>query len=491
MLTSLDFLNIGQKWPPACERERIQRIANNRLLFEGDHQLVYTEWIRLLRDDMQATMEIILNWHKRLSTLWADLLLSEPPRITSGKEDSTENEEVENIVEENELVPTAYEVTLDVSRFGDGLFHIYKDGTRGKIGLTQPDIWFPVIDESNLKRIIYHVLAWTTEVGEGDSKKTFLNVQIHEKGRYTVRKYQVVDGFIGKEVQAPQVVPTGLSDFAIIPVHNTITSDRCCGMDDYKDIDSIIQELEIRFGQISRILDKHTDPNMYGDESAIEEDPITGQPFFKGGGKYFPVQQGGVPPAYLVWDAQLDANWSEIEKLIEQLYIISETSEAVFGQLKQGIVESGSALKRLLIAPLAKVQRIRMRMDPAVKKAIKLCAELNGVQLKKVNIAWEDGIPTDEKEMSEVMAIRTGSTGGKPTISMSTAIKRLDNKTDAEVQAELDKIAEDEEMMNPTMGNSFDTPPAASGGGAGKGGEGGNPGQNPDDMPPDDMMKNK
>jgi hypothetical protein len=458
VLTDLSFLNIGQKWPPSSEVERLKRYDNNRLLFEGDHDQVFKEWIRILRADQQAILHIILNWHKRISLLWADLLLSEPPTITSGTENSPEQEEVEKIVEDNSLVTTAHEITIDVSRFGTGIYHVYHDGTRGVIEPTQPQYWFPVVDIINVKRYIFHVLAWTyDEINAKNEKKTYLVAQIHEKGKYTTRKYLIVDGCINKEVENPVEYATRLSDFAIVPVNNTLTSDRAIGLDDYKDVDSIIQEMEIRVGQISRILDKHSDPNMYGDESAIEEDPDTGESYFKGGGKFFPVPPGGTPPGYVVWDAALEANWKEIEILMEQLYIISETSAACFGMLKQGIVESGSALKRLLISPLAKAQRIRMRMDPAVKKAIKLCSEINGgTKLEKVNIAWQDGIPTDEKEMSEVMAIRTGATGGKPTISTFTAIKRLDNKSDEDVQKELDRISDDQEAMNPMPGLNLD-----------------------------------
>ena len=113
----------------------------------------------------------------------------------------------------------------------------------------------------------------------------------------------------------------------------------------------------------------------------------------------------------------------------------------------------------MLFRSLAKVQRIRMRMDSALKKAIKLCSQINGgINLTDVSIAidWQDGIPTDEKEMSEIMAIRTGATGGKPTISQFTAIKRLDNKSDEDTQAELERIIEDEEVMNPAMETNLD-----------------------------------
>ena len=453
MQTDLSFLNIDKPWPPADELARLQKYEENRLLFEGKHELVFKDWIRLLREDQKAMLLLVLNWHKRLSTLWGDLLLSEPPRLTSGKEKSTEQQEIDDINEKSSLINTAYQVVLDMSRYGTGLFNI-RDGI---VDLTQPQFWFPVVSEDNVKKVLYHVLAWTV-TDNVDQTKQYLRVQVHSKGQFEKREYNIASGKI-KTLISSETVKTGLSDFAIIPVHNTVTSDRYYGMDDYNDIDGIIQEIEVRVSQISKILDKHSDPNMYGDESALEVDPDTGEEKFRGGGKYFPVQPGGTPPGYVTWDAKLESNWKEIDILMQQLYIISETSEACFGQLKQGMVESGSALKRLMIAPLAKAQRLRMQLDPALKKAVKLCSQIGNTDLSRasVNIAWQDGIPSDDKEQAEVMAIRTGATGGARTVSVYTAIKRQDNMSDAEVEEEMNRIAEDIAAENPLDTGGFET----------------------------------
>ena len=102
MLTSLNFLTPGQLWPPPTEAERLERYAQNRLLFEGKHELVYKDWIRLLREDQQAILEIVLNWYKRLTLLFADLLLGEQPRITAGDKDSQEQQTVERIIDDND-----------------------------------------------------------------------------------------------------------------------------------------------------------------------------------------------------------------------------------------------------------------------------------------------------------------------------------------------------------------------------------------------------
>ncbi|NPV72109.1 MAG: phage portal protein, partial [Firmicutes bacterium] len=144
LLTSLDFLSAGKLWPPPEERERLQLYKENRLLFEGHHEQVFKEWVKLLREDEQATLELVLNWNKRLSTLWADLLLGEPPRITAREKGSKEQEAVERLVRDNDLFNVAYEVALDVSRFGTGLFKVRYDG-RGIVEGQQPDCWFPVV----------------------------------------------------------------------------------------------------------------------------------------------------------------------------------------------------------------------------------------------------------------------------------------------------------------------------------------------------------
>jgi len=458
MLYNLSFLSKGSPWPPPSEVDRLKKYKENKALFKGKHNEVYKDWVRLLRDDQKATLEIVLNWHKRLSKLWGDLLLSEPPKITTGSSPN-EQKEIDDIIETNNLINTLYEVVIDVSRYGTGILNIYTEGRNGRIGSSQPGIWFPVVDKNNIKNVLYHVMAWTYIEVNGNSQKTYLNVQIHEKGKITKKLFFLDNNKISYQVNADEIINTGIDDFLIIPVNNVVTSDDVYGDDDYTDLDSIVQEMEIRIAQISRILDKHSDPNMYGDEAALEEDE-DGRVSFRGGGKFFPVSEGGTTPGYVVWDAQLDANWKELDFLTSQLYIISETSAACFGELKQGLAESGSALRRLMMAPLAKTQRIRMRLDPATKKAIKLCSKLSGrIDLSKapISIFWQDGIPRDDREEAEIMSIRTGGTGGARTVSVHTAIKRLDNKTDDEVDTEMEKIAEDEMTSNPLT-----TPPFSS-----------------------------
>jgi (2Fe-2S) ferredoxin len=452
----LDFLSIGKPWPPPIEAERLKRYNDNRLLFENKHEQVFSQWIKLLRDDQRATLEIILNWHKRLSTLWADLLLGEPPRITAGDRNSPEQQALERLIRDNSLINVAYEVALDVSRFGTGLFKVRYD-RRGIIEAQQPAVWFPVVKPDNVKEIVAHILAYDYEVEEkglfGTRQNRYLQAEIHELGKITTVTYLLRDGIIAAE-QEREEQETGVDDFLIVPVNNTLTSDRIIGFDDYSDLDSIIQELEIRVAQISRIIDKHADPNMYGPDSALEQDPQTGQWTVRGGGLYFPVGPDEKPPGYVTWDGQLEAAFRQIDLLMEQLYVLSETSAAAFGQLKSGLAESGTALRRLMMAPLAKVNRIRMRFDPALKKVLRLASELEvaqgmpgAVKLENIDIAWQDGLPQDEMEQAQMYSLLVQN----GLVSRGTALKHLFQFEADTLRDELMKITAETNAQAPMI----------------------------------------
>ncbi|WP_256201491.1 phage portal protein [Thermoanaerobacter thermocopriae] len=294
MMTDLSFCDIGAKWPPDSEMERLQRYDQNRKLFEGRHELVFKDWVRLLRDDKKATLEIILNWPKRLSTLWADLLLGEPPRITAGETGSKEQEQLDKIIKNNNFLNTAYEVAIDLSRYGDGIFKTRYD-KKAIIEAIPPALWFPVVNADNIKDVQAHIIAWTFDIPtptllNKDKKTTYLRLEIHERGKITNRLFELQDGIIKNEIDIKTFYPdlepeiyTGIDDFLVVPVHNMQTSDRIYGLDDYSDLDSIIQEIEVRIAQISRILDKHADPNMYGPATALEQNEL-GEWVVRGGG---------------------------------------------------------------------------------------------------------------------------------------------------------------------------------------------------------------
>lgn len=461
MLTNLNFIQQGKQWPPPDERERLERYDYNRKLFANDCDDKYRQQAERISRVVGNYEEVVsyhiaLNYPRRISVKTTDLLLGEPPKFDAGDQTDV----LDAIIARSRLIGGPLrENVLDISMCGDGLLYVRRTGDGGIIDTAAPETWFPVVSPDNVKDIQYHVLGWTYDVGEGDNTVTYLKLVIHERGKYTERTHLLDSGTIGPQQGAEKTTDTGLDDFALIHIPNTTTSRDLYGMDDYVDIDSIVSEIEVRLDQIAKVLDKHTAPTMQGPACALMDDGS--------GNKVFPVgnfvinqddASNTANVGYLTWDAQLAANFTMIDKLIDQLYTQSEMGAAIFGDVanKTGSIPSGTALRRMMISPLAKVGRIREKLDPALKKALKMAAQLDGIKIDDISITWQDGLPDDPKESAEIMQIRTGS---KATISQYSAIQKLDGRTDEDIDAELELIRQDDEITSGGLGAATDTTP--------------------------------
>lgn len=443
MLTDLSWLKEGEPFPPRAEASRITAYGRYKKLFESKHAEVYEEALKRIQRvignfENVVSYPIVANYQKLISLKTSDLLIGEPPQFKGGNQQA-----VDKVVMESDLINLIGLTAIDVSRYGDGIMTVTRDpyGTP-VVEITSPAVWYPIVSPTNVKRVTQHVLAWVNGAEDG------LLVQVHERGRYEVREYQYRNGFIGKFLRS-QWVTTGLDSFAVLQVPNAITSDRSTGISDYEDIDSIVSEIMVRIGQISRILDKHADPSMQGPPSALERDPFTGQWKVKAGSFFMVESKEDAGVSYVTWDGQLDANFKQLERLLNMLYTVSEMGSAIFGDLgdtKVGAAPSGTALRRLMIAPLAKVARVRNKMDDAIKEAFRLCGLLGGVDMTDVSITWQDGLPGDPVEEATIMKSRTKD---GQTMSVKRALMQYDAMSEEDAEDEIAQIEAENAAASP------------------------------------------
>jgi hypothetical protein len=152
-------------------------------------------------------------------------------------------------------------------------------------------------------------------------------------------------------------------------------------------------------------------------------------------------------PQYLTWDANLGANFAQIEEIKSQLMALGEISPALLGDTKNGLAESGSALKRLAIPTLAKVARLRARVKRPLLHALRLCSELETVsrfpgskELQNLTIEWRSALPPDPLEAADIEMKR--KTAG--LTSTRSALARLDpDASDEDLNWEQSKISEE------------------------------------------------
>ena len=452
MLTNLDFLKVGELFPPKSQIERLENYITYKKLFEGKHDEVYKNQIdrvKRVSGDFQEVISynVILNYQQLITKKTADLLCGEVPTIYT--QDKNKQKIVDEIIKRNDIFNLIYIIAMDVSRYGVGLFYLYKDLNKGVIDITQPHIWFPVINPRNVRKIQYHVLCIPRQIND---KEEELNVEIHEKGRYTIKRFLVRNGKIIREfTKEEKVVETGLNDFAIIPVTNLTTSDNIFGISDYIAIDSIICELEVRFAQIAKVFDKHSQPSMQGPSSALTYNRETGSYSLKTG-SYFVVEGTDGKVSYLTWDAQLEANFRFIKELQNALYVLSEMGGTLLGERENGSggVTSGIAYKLKMETALQKVGRIRNSMDTALRKAISNCAKIEGYDIDEYEliIEWKDGLVGDEREQAEIMCIKNAN---KPTLSHVTSIMLANDMSREEAEEEYQRIMQEEMEANPLL----------------------------------------
>ncbi len=486
VLTNLDFLNEGQPWPPTSQINRLNRYALHKSKFSNTttyNKDAYKTIINLVDDSFRViTFRITANLYRKVTYRTADLLFVERPKYFAGEVDSNgknaQQEALNEIVLSSKLGKRGYQGAMDISIFGDSIYAVEIDGqegevegaavNKGHIEIVAPRYWFPVVSEINVSKIQFHVMAFvvtrTTKVSDGeDVLKKVLVYQVHESGSYKQFERNIKeDDTLGELIPTEDreefiLVETELSDFAIVPIQGVVTSDGIYGIDDYTDLISLIDELQIRLEQTSHVLDKHADPSMSGPASALSKDEKTGEYTVKLSG-YFQRDNTDDPNVeYITWDGKLDSSWEQIEIILNLISVISEMGAAILERDSDSSAESGVALKLRFVSPLTKVSRFRNSFDDGFKLALSLASEVGygeggKMTQSEISIVWQDGLPNDPKEDAEIGQLRTN----KPTDTVVAQIMKQDGLTEEEAIKKAEEIAI-AEIAGATAGGFGDT----------------------------------
>jgi hypothetical protein len=395
----------------------LARYQANLKLFKNEHYEVFKHTLERLDkikplqlDD--SLIHYALGWPRRISTHWMDMLFSEPPAVNT----AANAQELEQILKRSRFYgETGPQSVLDRSVYGDAVLRVGLAKGEGFIQCISPRYWFPIIADGEASA---HVFAWPVSAsleslfGLVDAKRNFIHFEIHIPGevihrvfRYTKNKNDTgvlgeevslleIDEELGARLGDEQTDTFEADDFLVIPMHGLRLSEDYFGLDDYEHIAGILNGLESRFAHIDSILDRHSDPKMAGPPQHKKWNAKKQQFELDHRGHYFDLDAEDRMLEYITWEAELEYAFTQVEKFLELLYLFSETSPAAFGQLKQGLAESGSALKRLMISDEHRVARERRAVQDAFSRAIELVGQLTGKPLE-TSWHWFDGVPSD------------------------------------------------------------------------------------------------
>lgn len=435
-------------------------------------------------DQYSRLRYVAANFAGLMSRVMADFVFGDTLTV-----DMENNQEfIDALMDENQLKVQLYESALANSRRGDSVFKL-RVGPRNIsdpdelptiiIEETTPAIYYPVFSDQNARFTPSgDVLAWQF-VQNGI---TYLHKETHTPGyitheifRYDPKQFKILGQENAADFGFQDIEETKVDRSLIFHIPNVRDGSGFFGTSDYFDLTPLFFALNNRITKVDNILDKHSDPILAVPPGVIDEQGKIKKEAL-GMFEVDSENPGFNKPEYIVWNANLDSAFKEIDQLIQFLFMFSEISAESAGVDKGtsgSKVESGRALKFKLLRTLAKRNRKRLYYDQAIKDMLETAQDLAiawGISIEdnkiteteRPKIDWGDGLIVDETEEVSI-AVDKVEAG---LSSRADAIARLDGITPLEAQ---DKVTEIDKE------NTSDLPTPTAGGAAGAG-AGGVPG---------------
>ncbi|WP_242278575.1 phage portal protein [Bacillus cereus group sp. BfR-BA-01313] len=478
-----DIFVKGSYFPLSDHEDRIEKYRRNAKLAQGDHHDIFKE------NAQKNEMYISANFAGLITRKSADFLFGEKPLFSSGKKDkSKEQKALDRIVKTNKFERLCYQLALQAATYGDafvkirygqeyaGAFPEVFDKKRLIVEAVDPKKVYPQVHPlDNTKIVAYHI-AEPVRVTEDDDKFV-LHTESHYAGKIVYRQFEMNviimerDGTI-KQYKIGDEIPSGYSEVAtgvpvplVVHIPNFSDGTKWEGQDDISEHISLFDEINNRISQIGSILDKHADPALAVPQGLLQEDEHGNSYFQVALFKTFEVMgKEDIIPQYVTWDGKLEHAYAELEKLIEFLMATAEVPNVALGMGESGTSgNSGLAIKWRMNNLLSKINRKRGFFEDALKQVFAIAQMLEAYanprevdyEFFEVVIQFNDGLPKDETEIANRMAIRTN---GSQTLSRKTALMVMDGLTEEQADAEIKRIDEEKEAAMVADPSIFNDP---------------------------------
>lgn len=219
------------------------------------------------------------------------------------------------------------------------------------------------------------------------------------------------------------------------------TSDEAFGESDFEGTEDLSFEIANRLRQVARVLDRHADPGMNVPDGALDEEnkfDVRKRKVFERG-----VDGGGAE--YITWQSQLDAAYSEIDKIIDLISWMTETPGALWGRDSGGEAQSGRALKFKLLAGLGKARRTGGMLKEGLAEAVRLALRREDVLQNRKPGEYEIAVELSDTfiadEMDDAAFVQTMR--GAKAMSTKKAVSFGQGLAGDDLEAEVNAINEE------------------------------------------------
>ncbi|MGG0487186.1 phage portal protein [Priestia aryabhattai] len=482
-----DLFVKGEYFPLTDHEMRIQKYRRNEKLAKGDHEHVFP--------NSYEKNEIYLsaNFAGLITRKASDFLFGEVPTISSGKESqSSEQKALDRFTEENKMHRLNYQQSLLAATLGDcfykirygqeysGMFPLTADPKRLIIEGVDPKKVYPQTSPWDKSKIVaYHIAEPMLVAGESD--KWNLHVETHMAGKIIYRQFELdvfrtnkfgeIELFkIGNEIPSGyDEEATGVPVPLVVHIANYNDGLDWHGQDDISEHIKLFDEINNRISQISAILDKHADPAIAVPSGLLQVDGEGNTYFNVAVNKVFEVMgKEDIIPQYITnSNPQLAEAFKELDMLLEFLMSTTEIPPVAVGLKDSGTSgNSGLSIKWRMNSLIAKINRKRQFFDEGLKKVYVIAQMLEeyanpsivDYELTVPQIGFKEGLPQDDMETSQRMAVLTN---GSQLLSQKSAIMQAFGMTEEQADAEIKRIEDEREaamVADPTVFNDGATP---------------------------------
>lgn len=442
----------GKKLP--LDSKRINQYGTYQKLLKGEHFEAYSVQSKEFSESYEKLRYITANFAGLVAKINGDFLFGEELQIKGDKN----TEWMKNLWFESKMKVKTYESALQNSAKGDSVFRIYVRQNEVRIQKINPNLYFPKIKGIGIEpEAQEHNLIWKETYTIGKDEVTYLVVEKHTAGFVETEVYKMKDKVeVGESVSMDKFnastgnkykskIETGIDKPLVVHIPNYVLDDDYFGTSDFVDIFNLNFALNNRLTKNDNILDKHSDPILALPEGVLDED---GNVRKEAMGMIEMAEGSTQKPEYIVWNANLDAAFKQIDQLVKFLFLFSETSPDTFGLNEGGQAESGRALKLRLLRTIAKISRKRLYYDQGLKEVLIVAQKLakkkgytvRGEKIKgeyeDPDLMWSDGIVNDYIELveTETLKLESGLTSQKRAIQV---VENVDEEQAEDIMKEI------------------------------------------------------